>query len=1360
MGRSPDDETGATSAVTLVDGRYRVTKRLAHGAVGEVYAATDESTGRVVAVKRMLPKVLGNASARTYFTREYHALAELRHPRIIEVYDYGIDAGVPYYTMELLDGQDLGALAPLPVKAACFYLRDVASSLALLHARRLLHRDVSPRNVRKTGDGHCKLIDFGTMVAFGVPPNIAGTPPYLPPEALRVRSLDQRSDLYSLGALAYFLLTGKSGYTAARFEDLPAAYRQPLVRPSRYAPDIPAALDELVLSLMRLDTSQRPRNAAEVIELLNAIGELPDDTSPDIAQSFLISSHLVGRDHEQAELERRLERGLAGHGSALLICGEQGTGKSRLLAESVRLAQTHGFVTVQAVARGQRGTETLSDELVRALELCAPEEAANTLGARTSLADALAPKDAPAAKAPAGEARARRQTALTQWFCEVARRRPLLVAIDDLERADELSLAFIAALAHESRGLPLVIVATRDRDTTDSAFSALAALQQTAGKLTISVLGKQHVAALVSSLFGDVPNVERVGDWLYRVAHGNPALTLELAEHLLVRGVVRYREGSWVLPSEEIVEAVPEDLTQTLGLRLLRLRPAARALAELMSVRRGGLALALAAAVGESELSELLASVDELAREGIVELAGQEYVFAQQAMRDAVRRSLTPEREALLHEHLARALLREPSRDARLEAGWHLVHTRDELRGAELLATVGPELVKDGLNTASAIPAIEKALAVYERHGRPLAERLRLRSLLVMSAYLLDYRLGQRYGEETVAQLYACSGLAMADRWRPRLGGQLALLCAMVVTSVKRWFVRARDRAPSPLTALVYFSRSVMGLLGVRATALDGPGTAALFERMASVGSFPPPLVTRAVYLASRVFSLQPLGRQGELHGAIAQALDTLQNRGTWLMQETERQDLLVGLLLSDGIDECYRERSQALERAARLDGLGTERAAAGAARVRMMYHTIRGETELADRERRALELHGIQGGTTWQVEWFAVPMEGLYGALHGDLLAARRSLDKLDAMLSYVPSLEGHRDAVRIGYHYRRGDHERAVELGEAFMTRHAPRTMIGWGPTYGMIAMSMVEHGLAQRALEVCEHALSALTSEDLPYFATYAWVMAAQAAAHAALGDAERAESIMRAIATRLSDAGEHAAVALLHETRARIAWRLGDRDGLRHAVANMRQAALASGSASLVAIAAGLAQLRGGQTHSPLPQASRATLRGGKIAASSEEREETAVTAFLLGKSPTERAHHALRMLAQAARTARGFLYTRSAGKLVLEAALDDAEPHEPLERALVQLLQQRSGAGQYVIEIDDPEGPEQPPRKPARFHVLALASEAGGECIAVAALREGTEPVARMRIALLDEVGHVLGVAHGAEHALVPAPTEH
>ena len=141
-------------------------------------------------------------------------LARLRHPSIIDVYEYGLDQGVPYYTMELLDGKDLRELACAPYREACRHVRDVASSLALLHAHRLVHRDVSPRNVRVTTSGRPKLFDFGTLIPFGTPPDIAGTPSCVPPEALNGGALDHRTDLYSLGAVLYFLLTGQEAIPA------------------------------------------------------------------------------------------------------------------------------------------------------------------------------------------------------------------------------------------------------------------------------------------------------------------------------------------------------------------------------------------------------------------------------------------------------------------------------------------------------------------------------------------------------------------------------------------------------------------------------------------------------------------------------------------------------------------------------------------------------------------------------------------------------------------------------------------------------------------------------------------------------------------------------------------------------------------------------------------------------------------------------------------------------------------------------------------------------------------------------------------------------------------------------------------
>src|SRR3954471_21768151 len=116
-----------------------------------VYRVRDTQTGAVVALKRGMTRDPAKLAKRqVLLQREYHTLEQLRHPRIIEVYDYGVDAAGPYYTMELLDGADLDSGGRLLWREACALLRDVASSLAIMHARGLLHRDVSPRNVRRT----------------------------------------------------------------------------------------------------------------------------------------------------------------------------------------------------------------------------------------------------------------------------------------------------------------------------------------------------------------------------------------------------------------------------------------------------------------------------------------------------------------------------------------------------------------------------------------------------------------------------------------------------------------------------------------------------------------------------------------------------------------------------------------------------------------------------------------------------------------------------------------------------------------------------------------------------------------------------------------------------------------------------------------------------------------------------------------------------------------------------------------------------------------------------------------------------------------------------------------------------------
>jgi serine/threonine-protein kinase len=174
-----------------------------------VYRVRDERSGRRLALKQLTPPDDERRSLITsQFQREYHILSQLAHPRIIEVYDYGIEGSAPFYTMELLDGEDLHELGKLPWRRACALLCDIAPSLAIVHSRGLVHRDVSARNVRCTSDGRAKLIDFGALAPAGLNQRAVVTPLFVAPEVLALQALDGRADLYGLGALAYWMLNG------------------------------------------------------------------------------------------------------------------------------------------------------------------------------------------------------------------------------------------------------------------------------------------------------------------------------------------------------------------------------------------------------------------------------------------------------------------------------------------------------------------------------------------------------------------------------------------------------------------------------------------------------------------------------------------------------------------------------------------------------------------------------------------------------------------------------------------------------------------------------------------------------------------------------------------------------------------------------------------------------------------------------------------------------------------------------------------------------------------------------------------------------------------------------------------------
>ncbi|HET6333766.1 MAG TPA: serine/threonine-protein kinase, partial [Polyangiales bacterium] len=520
----PLEQTGS-----LIAGRYRIEEVLGRGGMAVVYRVHDTRTDTQVALKRgwsrKRDRLERNAAL---LEREYHTLAQLAHPRIIAVYDYGLDGRGPYYTMELLDGADMESAGRLPWKQTCAVLRDVASSLAILHSRGLVHRDVSTRNVRYGSDGYVKLIDFGAMTASGVAKDVVGTPRFMAPEMIVMQPLDARTDLYSLGALGYFLLAGRDAYPARRMSDLRDVWRSRPPAPNRIFDEIPAPLSALIMRLLSIDRSGRPQSAAEVIEQLITIADLPRENVAEISRAYLTTPTLVGREQVVAELRRRALGLARGDGCVMIVRGAQGSGRSRVLDACALEAKLLGAAVVRVDARdagsGDWGVaRAVATQLLTLFPRQSYENVRLSREVLGHIVDELREDVAHSATMPLTMPdRSLLIRELRDFVLSLARVQRLLITVDDVDRVDEPSAAWLAALGHKTDRVPLLLVVAAVSPQRPNSSMSLRLLHALARGVELLDLSDDETEALLRSVFGDVPNLPLCAARIQRLAHGNP----------------------------------------------------------------------------------------------------------------------------------------------------------------------------------------------------------------------------------------------------------------------------------------------------------------------------------------------------------------------------------------------------------------------------------------------------------------------------------------------------------------------------------------------------------------------------------------------------------------------------------------------------------------------------------------------------------------------------------------------------------------------------------------------------------------------------------------------------------------------
>ena len=274
-----------------VIGHYRVLEKIGSGAMGDVFRARDERLGRDVALKLIRPASSDNPDHLRRFELEARAAAALNHPNIVAVYDVGLNEGTPYIVCELLEGKTLRthlAEGALPLRRAIDYSLQIVQGLIAAHDRRIIHRDLKPENLFVTSDGRVKILDFGVAKLQSAPEEsgrpiedlttvtksgaVIGTVAYMSPEQLRGKAIDHRSDIFSVGAILYEMLTGRRAFRGeTEVDTITAVLREDPPEINLEAARIPVSFQQVIRHCLEKDPENRFQSARDLAFALDTL---------------------------------------------------------------------------------------------------------------------------------------------------------------------------------------------------------------------------------------------------------------------------------------------------------------------------------------------------------------------------------------------------------------------------------------------------------------------------------------------------------------------------------------------------------------------------------------------------------------------------------------------------------------------------------------------------------------------------------------------------------------------------------------------------------------------------------------------------------------------------------------------------------------------------------------------------------------------------------------------------------------------------------------------------------------------------------------------------------------------------------
>jgi len=684
---------------SFANGRYQVKEFLGEGGKKKVYLAQDTLLDREVAFALIKTEGLDETS-RTRIQREAQAMGRLgSHPHIVTVFDLGEEQSQAYMVTELMGGGDVEGMIEdatdhrLPLDQAINIAKETCRGLEFAHSRGIVHRDLKPGNVWLTSDGTAKIGDFGLAVSLDrsrltTEGMMVGTVSYMPPEQAMGGDVNPQSDLYSLGAMLYEMVTGRPPFLG---DDAVAIIGQhintPPVSPIWHNGQCPRPLEALIMRLLAKNPSERPESAADVLSALDAIdvsedvgaGLKPAPTEELQVLDSLAGGVFVGRQREMGELKACLEDALSGRGRLVTLVGEPGIGKTRTALELATYAGLRQAQVLWGRCYEGEGAPPYWPwvQAIRSYVMDVdPEQLRSDMSAGAAdigqvvsdVRDRLPGLETPPQLEPE-QARFRLFDSITAFLKSAGRRQPLVLVLDDLHWADHPSLLLLEFVARELSNARLLIIGTyRDME-----LSRQHPLSKSLGELTRSAAGgfqrvllrglsQEDVGRFIELASGITPPSGMV-EAVHRQTEGNPLFVTEVVRLLVQEGELTQdpSTGSGRAEGRDSWSVrIPEGVREVIGRRLDRLSERCNETLTIASVVGREFTLdQLSPLIEDISADRLLEVMDEALSARVIEempRAVGRYQFTHALIQETLSDELSTTRRVRLHARIAESL--------------------------------------------------------------------------------------------------------------------------------------------------------------------------------------------------------------------------------------------------------------------------------------------------------------------------------------------------------------------------------------------------------------------------------------------------------------------------------------------------------------------------------------------------------------------------------------------------------------------------------------------------------------------------------------------------------------------------------